>query len=164
MTAAQFSGRLDAVAGRVREAASRPRPAESTLTDADAATGERWEEGQVWAHMSEFVPYWIAEARLVLAGEPGAEATPFGRVKSDPARVAAIAERRGDPIDALAEVVLTDIAILRGFLDELGDSPAVWASVGHHSTLGDMTVEDIFEEFLIGHLEQHVDQLDGLAS
>jgi hypothetical protein len=36
--------------------------------------------------------------------------------------------------------------------------------VGRHQTLGDMTIERQLEEFHIGHVEQHLDQLDGLAS
>jgi hypothetical protein len=152
--------RLDAVEAGFVVAAARKRSID--LTSPDPSTGEQWEEGQVWAHLSEFVPYWIAEARLVVAGT-GEEPVPFGRVKSDEGRLAAIAERRHEPVEDLATVVLTDIGILRSFLTELGDSPETWARAGKHSTLGVMDLHHIFEEFLVGHLEQHLRQLEALA-
>lgn len=154
--------RLDAVEAGLVAAAARARSA--ALTDPDPGTGEQWQEGQVWAHLSEFVPYWIGEARLVVGGEADGEPVPFGRVKSDEGRLAAIAERRHEPVEDLATVVLTDLGILRSFLEELGDSPAVWASAGRHSTLGVMDLHEIFDEFLVGHLEQHLRQLDDLAA
>jgi hypothetical protein len=153
--------RLDAVEAGFVVAAARKRS--NDLTAADPSTGEQWEEGQVWGHLSEFVPYWIAEARLVVA-ESGDEPAPFGRVKSDAGRLAAIAERRHEPVDDLATVVLTDIGILRSFLIELGDSRETWARAGRHSTLGVMDLHLIFEEFLVGHLEQHLRQLEDLAA
>jgi hypothetical protein len=159
VTAAGYLERLSAIEARVHAAAAAA--PSSGLTAADPGTGERWEEGQVWAHMSEFVPYWVEQARLVVAGEPSP--VPFGRVKTDPVRVETIAERRHQPIEELAEVVLGDISILRGYLEELGDAPAVWAKEGRHATLGVMDLERIFDEFLVGHLEQHLDQLDELA-
>jgi hypothetical protein len=33
-----------------------------------------------------------------------------------------------------------------------------------HPTLGEMTVQRLFERFIVAHLEEHADQLDGLAS
>jgi hypothetical protein len=160
VTAEPYLERLDEIEARARAAVVRARSA--ALTSADPGTGEQWEEGQVWAHMSEFVPYWIGEARIVVAGSPAP--VPFGRVKTDAARVEAIADRRHDPVEQLAEVVLADVGILRGYIEELGDTPAVWAKEGRHSTLGVMSIDAIVEEFLIGHLEQHLDQLDELAA
>jgi len=153
--------RLDAVEAGLTTVAARKRSTD--LTAPDPPTGEQWEEGQVWAHLSEFVPYWIGEARLVVGGGSNGEPVPFGRVKSDEGRLAAIAERRNEAVEELAAVVITDIGILRSFLDELGDSPATWSSAGQHSTLGVMDLHKIFEEFLVGHLEQHLRQLEDLA-
>src|SRR5919198_752694 len=67
------------------------------LTSPDPPTGERWEWGQVWAHLSEFCPYWMGQVRLVLESPQSEDPMPFGRVKSDPARVAAIEADRGRP-------------------------------------------------------------------
>ena len=41
--------------------------------------------------------------------------------------------------------------------------PEDWAKRGVHPTLGVMAVPRIFDEFVVGHLEQHAGQLDGLA-
>jgi hypothetical protein len=35
--------------------------------------------------------------------------------------------------------------------------------VGRHQTLGDMSIDRQLEEFHIGHVEQHLAQLDALA-
>jgi hypothetical protein len=79
--------RLVAAAGRVR-AAARLLPGEA-LTDPDPNTGERWDRGQVLAHVAEMLPYWAHQVELVAAGDQVA----FGRVVSDPGRVAAIVDR-----------------------------------------------------------------------
>ncbi len=60
-----YLARLDAVERRLAAAAA-AEPPSGALTGADAETGEQWERGQVWAHLSEFIPYWIAEAGPVL--------------------------------------------------------------------------------------------------
>ena len=39
-----------------------------------------------------------------------------------------------------------------------------WRRVGRHSTLGEMDVARQLSEFHVGHAEQHLDQLDGLAA
>jgi len=39
-----------------------------------------------------------------------------------------------------------------------------WGRRGVHQTLGVMDLPAIFEEFLVGHLEAHAAQLDGLRS
>lgn len=143
---------------RLAEHASAPLPA--GLTDPDPATDERWEAGQVWAHLAEFPAYWLAQARRVVA-LPTNEPVPFGRVKTDPARIESIeADRHTDPAALLAQVTaslaeLTDAA--RSF------TPEEWRRRGQHPTLGVMTVERIIEHFIAEHLEEHADQLDGLA-
>ena len=37
-----------------------------------------------------------------------------------------------------------------------------WGRQGEHPTLGQMGIERILEEFLVGHYEQHAAQLEGL--
>jgi hypothetical protein len=157
-TSAAFIARLDAVAGRLGAHADADLPA-GALTPPDPPTGERWEAGQVWAHLAEFVPYWVGEAATVIAG--GGPPVPFGRTKSDPGRLAAIDRDRRTERRALWDRTRGDIVSLHAFLEGLPDT--AWASHGVHPTLGDMELAAIVDEFLVGHLEQHADQLDVLA-
>ena len=45
------------------------------------AATERWDAGQVWAHLAEIGGYWLAELEAVI--DAGGEPVPFGRVKTD---------------------------------------------------------------------------------
>ncbi|HUR78539.1 MAG TPA: hypothetical protein VMZ22_11365 [Acidimicrobiales bacterium] len=125
------------------------------LTAADDATGERWEAGQVWAHLAEFGGYWLGELDKVLDG-----AAEFGRVKSDPARVAAIEAGRHLPVSAHVEIVERALDVLRARLLAMTDDD--WKRVSRHQTLGEMTIDDQLQHFHVGHYEEHADQLESL--
>ena len=158
---AEFLRRLDALEHRLAQHAQRDAAAaEGRRTEPDPPTGETWEWGQVWAHLAEFLPYWLAQARAVIRGYSG-DPVPFGRVKSDPDRVAAIARDRNAEGPALWARTGQGIAELRAFLRDLPDG--AWAAHGVHQTLGVMSLQSIVDEFMVGHLEQHAAQLDGLA-
>ena len=149
-----FAERLDAVERRFAALG-----APGGLTAADPGTGERWDAGQVWAHTAEFPSYWLAQLALVVGGWRG-EPVPFGRVKSDPDRIAAIERDRTAGPALLGERVREGIAAVRERLGSLPDS--AWEAEGVHSTLGVMPLERIVEEFLVGHLEEHAAQLESL--
>ena len=155
---ANFVDRLDAVAGRLEALARRQTPAGS-LTDPDPPTGERWEAGQVWAHMAEFVPYWMAEVVQVV-DRGRTEPEPFGRTKADPGRIAAIERDRHVDRGALWRRLDGDIARVRTWL--AGLDAAAWTARGRHSSMGAMDLGSIVDEFLVGHLEQHAAQLEAL--
>jgi hypothetical protein len=130
------------------------------LTDPDPGGSERWDADQVWAHLAEIGDYWRAELdRVVVAGRT--DPVPFGRVKTDPARIAAVEAGRHRPVAANVDDARRALSALRAYV--AGLSEADWTRVGRHQTLGDMTIERQLEEFHIGHVEQHLDQLDGLA-
>jgi hypothetical protein len=153
-----FTERLDRVEERLREHAARAFP-HDVRTAADPPTGERWEAGQVWAHVAEFIPYWLGEAALVVESGGGAP-VPFGRTKSDPGRLAAIERDRSTDQGRLWSRAERDIGSLRDFLSGLDDT--AWSAAGVHPTLGEMDLPRIVDEFLVGHLEQHANQLDEL--
>ena len=154
-----FRARLDAVEKRLERHAGTDVP--PGLTDPDPGGTEQWEAGQAWAHIAEFVPYWHGELESVIAAYAG-EPVPFGRIKTDPGRIAAIEMGRHDPLAESFQRVREAIAGLRRYLDGL--TSAEWNAVGRHQTRGDMDVEAIVERFVVAHLEEHAEQLDGLAA
>ena len=158
--ASEFLSRLERVEDRLRVDATRTFPPDA-LTPPDPPTGERWEAGQVWAHVAEFIPYWLGEAHDVIAHR-GERPELFGRTKSDPGRVAAIERDRSTDAMRLWHRITADIANLRTFLEGLDDR--AWSARALHPTLGEMDLARIVDEFLVGHLEQHATQLDGLLS
>ena len=157
--AAEFLERLDWVAGRLDAHAGRE--PSGGLTDPDPGTGERWEWGQVWAHLAEFIPYWMSQVMLI-ARTGGSDPVPFGRVKSDPVRVAAIEADRAKPVPELGRRLSGHLVDLRLMLSNL--PPAAWGRRGLHQTLGVMDMPRIVHEFMVGHLESHAAQLDQLAA
>jgi hypothetical protein len=158
-TADGYLARLDAVEARLAAAAA-TEPPHGALTGADPESGDRWDRGQVWAHLSEFIPYWIIQAGPVLRGQPSGEPVPFGRTKGDPERVGAIERDRHEPVSVLWADTRGEIAALRGFLAAM--QPDQWEVRGQHPTRGPMTVDELVEMFLVGHLEEHADQLEGM--
>ena len=159
MTAAidTLLARLAHAERRLAEHADQPLP--TGLTDPDPDGDERWEAGQVWAHLAEFPGYWLAQAQRVVA-LPTNEPVPFGRVKTDAGRLEAIErDRHTDPSALLARVR----ASLANVSDAARDlPPEAWTRRGMHPTLGEMNVERIVDRFIVSHLEEHADQLDGL--
>jgi DinB superfamily len=155
----ELIARLDAAERRLAEHADAPLP--SGLTEPDAGGDERWEAGQVWAHLAEFPAYWLGQAQRVIS-LPTNEPVPFGRVKTDAGRLEAIErDRHADPAALLARV--------RSALAEVTDTarslpPEAWSRRGMHPARGEMSVEQIFEKFIASHLEEHADQLDSLAN
>ena len=151
--------RLQTVEARLAERAAEP-PSHA-LTEPDAGAAERWDAGQVWAHVAEFPAYWLAQAQRVIA-QPTNPPIPFGRVKTDSGRLEAIErDRHTDPAALLARV--------RSSLAEVSDAVRswdrdTWQLRGDHPTRGTMTVERIVEEFIVDHLEEHADQLDALRT
>jgi DinB superfamily len=146
------AGRLLAAAGRIR--ASAGILPDDALTDPDPESGERWDRGQVLAHVAEMLPYWGQQAELIAAGRQAE----FGRVKGDPDRLAAIErDRREDPERLLGRVD-EGVAAVLALLDRL--DAAALARTGRHQTLGEMTVAEIIDRFAVAHLEEHAEQLD----
>jgi len=134
------------------------------LTDPDPGAEERWEAGQVWAHVAEFPGYWLGQVRSILTARAAgaAEPIPFGRTRTDPGRIAAIErDRRTDPAALLTRV--------RSSLTEAVDTMRAlpdthWAARGLHPSRGEMAVSEILERFVVAHLEEHADQLDTLRN
>jgi hypothetical protein len=159
---AELMIRMAVAEGRLAAFAENPPPG---LTDADPATGEQWDAGQAWAHVAEFVPFWQGEIEKIVdrgGTGRGGEPVPFGRTVGDPGRVGAIeAGRHEPPADQMARLGRALMG-LRTYLVGLPDEQ--WAARGLHARLGEMTVAQIVERFIVGHLEEHADQLEKLAA
>lgn len=157
---------IEALLSRLAEAERRlvdhaAAPLPPGLTDPDPSTDERWEAGQVWAHLAEFPGYWLAQAERVIA-LPTNEPVPFGRVKTDVGRLEAIERDRHTDPAALLERVRSSLAVVG---DAARAFPAeAWTRRGAHPTRGEMNVGQIIERFIVEHLEEHADQLDSLQS
>lgn len=151
------SSRLRAAAQRIR--ATVPEIPDDARTSADPETGEQWDRGQVLAHVTEILPYWSEQAELVVERGGG---VPFGRVKSNPERIAIIERDRRVPTDELLRRMDQGLQDLLALLDRL-DEPAL-ARTGTHERLGEMTAAEIIDRFLVDHLEEHAEQLEQEAA
>lgn len=130
------------------------------LTEPDEGATERWEAGQVWAHIAEFVPYWHRQIESVVSAYDGTPVQ-FGRVKTDPGRIAAIETGRHESIATQMVQTHEAIASLKTYLGGL--TLVQWGSIGVHPARGEMNVGQMVERFEVDHLEEHVAQLDGLG-
>lgn len=133
----------------------RSRVEADTTPPSGASSEHDWAPVEILAHCGEMLPYWLGEVERVLAGPPGP--VPFGRVSSDPLRTLSIDRDRSLPPAALYERLGAGVDRVAVRLLELDESQA--ARRGLHQRLGEMTVEELVERFLSGHLEEHARQL-----
>jgi hypothetical protein len=124
----------------------------------DHAPEASWGPNELLAHVAEMLPYWLGEVERIRAG-PG-QPVPFGRVGTDPVRIAIIGRDRTLPIGELYARIHDGLARWAGRLETL--TPAQRATVGLHPTIGEMTVEAIAERQVVTHLEGHVHQLQAI--
>ena len=118
------------------------------------APGE-WTVKELAAHSAEIYPYW-AKQIVWLRSHPG---LPFGRTASDPDRISFVEEHRRDPLASLLERIRVGAAeaatALRAYSDE------EWGRVtGVHSARGEMHMDAIAQLFIVGHAEEHLEQLE----
>ncbi len=124
----------------------------------DPATGERWDRFHVLGHVGEMLPFWTGEMRRLLegAGEVGRDDDGYIR------REAAIASAAEADEAELLHAARSGTAGLVALLDDLSESDLSRVALRRsregerESTLGDQ-----LEQALVGHLEEHVAQLEG---
>jgi hypothetical protein len=153
-----FVARLESAEQRLAKLAASEAP--DGLTDPDPDGTERWEAGQAWAHMAEFVPYWHGQIESVIGAYDG-DPVPFGRTKEDPDRIGGIEMGRHEPVGELMGRVGEAIGDLRRYLEKLTSSE--WNAVGLHPTRGEMDVEAMVGRFVVAHLDEHAEQLEKLT-
>ena len=123
------------------------------------ADGE-WSVMQVLAHVAEMLPYWSRQAREIVARERDNE--PFGRTQDDPGRIAAVEQHASDGLDIMLARLRSGLAEAVGTIRGL--PPNAWARTGQHARRGEMTVDQIVQEFLVSHLDEHSQQIEATLS
>jgi DinB superfamily len=125
-------------------------------TEPEAAWGPR----EVLAHLAEMLPFWLGELERVVDG--ATPPVPFGRVADDAARIGIIERDRTLPFRVLFA------RVDRGLHDWAERLPTLTAEQraarGLHPRRGEMTTVDIMELFVIGHTEEHLEQLESVVS
>lgn len=117
-----------------------------------------WGPSEVLAHVAEMIPYWHVELARVAAGAPDGSPVPFGRVATDTTRIGTLERLRVRPPAELYDRI-----------DEATEAfLAAWATwteaersrLGLHPARGELTVEAGIARIIVGHLGEHVDQLE----
>jgi hypothetical protein len=124
----------------------------------DYGTGPEasWGPREVLAHVNEMLPYWTGQLEAVVAGDPGM-AVPFGRVATDPARLGRIADDRQRPTGELLDRIEAGLGTASAFVSARTDADL--GRIVLHPARGELSVGDALERFVVGHLEDHVEQL-----
>jgi hypothetical protein len=163
MTAAEAASRLAAsrsafVALQPRVASGEPWPlAEDAGVGPEAAWGPR----EVLAHVAEALPFWLGEyERIVEARRVTDHGVPFGRVASDPVRIAILERDRTVPLGELFARI--DVWLDRWQRRLAAASQAEGAAVGLHPDRGEMTADAVRDRMVVHHVEEHLDQLERL--
>ena len=144
------SGVVDALRPTVE--AGQPWPlAERFGTEPEAV----WGPMEVLAHSAEMLPFWLGEIERILADDP--EPVPFGRIADDPTRLAIIERDRTLPPRELFDRIASGVDRYSRRLRDLDD--AAVTRTGLHPRRGEMTIGEILERFVVGHLEEHARQL-----
>ena len=158
-----LADRLEAAAAAITElgpAVAKGEPWPLTATYGPGPESE-WGPREVLAHVAEMVPYWLGEIeRIVDAG--GTEAPGFGRLEDDPTRVAIIGRDRTFPGRELLGRIDVEGRRAAARFRELDGAAAGF--LGRHVTRGDLSIADIAERLVVGHIEGHVTQLRELIT
>jgi hypothetical protein len=121
-----------------------------------------WGPKEVLAHVAEMIPDWLRQADLVLDAPAESAPTPFGRVASDPDRIARIGADRNRAAGVLLDSIDEALAMAIRRVETL--APDAAARQGSHPRLGDMTVGALLERFLAAHLDEHIRSLETMAA
>lgn len=142
---------LEALRARVLDGAPWPL-SERFGTEPEAS----WGPPEVLAHVSEMLAFWRGELERIL--DARVDPVPFGRVATDPLRIGLIARDRTLPPGLLFDRIAAGVEAWRHRLAALREEDAVRR--GAHPTLGELTAASMIERFVVGHLEEHVAQLE----
>ena len=122
-------------------------------------TDGEWSVMQNLAHVAEMLPYWAHQAEAI----DHAPGQPFGRTHDDPVRIGEIDAHSNDVLELTLSRIQGAanecVSILRALPAE------AWPKAGIHPSRGQMTVEQMIDTFVVGHVEAHLRQVhDALDS
>ncbi len=155
---AAILARIDTVERRLTEQAERPLP--PSREQPTSGDEERWDAGQIWAHMAEALFFHLGQARRI-AANPSPEPAPLGRPPTHEVRLSAIEAGRYAPPAVHLERLRAGLAELRDFVRGL--SPEAWSKRSRHMTRGEMDLHQVVMDFMLDHLDQHLAQLQSLS-
>jgi DinB superfamily len=113
-----------------------------------------WPVMSILAHVVELMPYWARQALEV--SRRSADGQPFGRTHDDPDRIGAVQQHGGDSLDSMLPRVQTACSEAVAALQQI--PPNAWSRTARHANRGDMSVEQIVDQFLVSHVEDHLSQ------
>jgi hypothetical protein len=113
-----------------------------------------WPVMSILAHVVELMPYWAKQA-LEVSRRP-ADSQPFGRTHDDPDRIGAVQQHGRDSLDSMLPRVRVACAEAVDLLRQIPSDR--WSRTARHANRGDMTVEQIVDQFLVSHVEEHLSQ------
>ncbi len=151
------AARTGLAATRPAVEAGAPWPIAAVYDDSDEA---RWGPGEVLAHLAEMAQYWQGEIERVLDGTP--EPVPFGRIATDPVRIGLVGRDRSLPPRVLYDRI--DDALGRFDQRWRTLTPADLARRGLHPSRGELTVAEMPDRFIVGHLADHVSQIERILA
>jgi hypothetical protein len=126
----------------------------------DPETGERWNRGNVLGHLAEMLAFWTDQSRAAVGGQ-----TAVGRGEPGYARRREGIER-GDVVEeaALRASIEGSLGDLDRLLSEMRPD-ALGIALVYRRKDGDrdLTLGEFIDQFLVGHLEEHLVQLEELT-
>ena len=129
-------------------------------TEAEAS----WGPPELLAHIEEMLPFWLGEVERILDADPAGGPFPFGRIggPDDVLRIGIIGRDRRLPLRELLARVGQDGRRVAARMRQLSDAEA--ERLGEHPSRGPMSVASLLEQFVVGHVEDHVDQLNRILA
>ncbi|HEX6547928.1 MAG TPA: DinB family protein [Candidatus Dormibacteraeota bacterium] len=126
----------------------------------DPDTGERWNRGNVLGHVAEMLPFWTGQVQAAAAGAEvlGRGEAGYAERKDGIAKGTVVPEMELRAEIDVAAAALD--AVLAGLAPE-----ALGRRVTYRRASGDkeLTLEAFLDHNLVGHFEQHLEQLDELS-
>jgi uncharacterized damage-inducible protein DinB len=113
-----------------------------------------WPVMSILAHVVELMPYWARQA-LEVSGR-AQDSQPFGRTHDDPDRIGAVQQHGRDSLDSMLPQVRAACTDAVDLLRQIPDDR--WTRTARHANRGDMSVEQIVDQFLVTHVEEHLSQ------